>query len=54
MAFFMEVFKLSEENLVEQIKKLDVENNPFAVFPKPLIEKALEVIEDFAEDIKLD
>lgn len=40
--------------LLEELKNVDIENNPFAVFPKPLIEKALEVIEEFTEDVKLD
>jgi hypothetical protein len=56
MAFFIGgVGNLEKHDLIEKlISEEMIENNPFAVFPKPLIEKALEVIEDFTEDSKLD
>lgn len=44
----------NHELILEELKNKEIENNPFAVFPKPLIEKALEVIADFTEDVKPD
>jgi hypothetical protein len=40
--------------VLNDLKNLEIENNPFAVFPKPVIEKALKVIADFTEGVKSD
>jgi hypothetical protein len=37
---------------IEKLKESNIVKNPFAVFPESALEKALEVIEEFSDEIK--
>ena len=38
---------------LERIEEVDIEKNPFKVFPKPVIAEALKVLEEYSEEFKI-